>query len=379
MIVLGEGSTKIPVRSMWFLLIYASELLAQLRQPERDRILAGERDNDLMDAIAEVLVVEVEQRLRHQLTLHYRTRHADLDRVRGRIDHLRTATRRLSDQGRIACRFEELSVDSPRNRFIAHTLIYAAPLIIRKELAQRCRNAAFRMHRFGVGAVEPSRSELSRDRLAHHDAADRRMLDAAHLLRDMAIPFHARGPLDLPTLLDDAGKHRKLFESAVRGFFRYTLSGKGWSVGSRILQWSSGPLPKTGYLPVMKTDVTLDNPAIQRRIVIETKFTDALVWGLAVGGKEPTVSSGYLYQLYSYLASQTGLGDPIADAAEGVLLFIQTTTTQPFTEETEIQGHRMRFMSVNLGATPAEIRTRWLQCLTPKDAALRGDAPKGGQ
>ena len=28
----------------------------------------------------------------------------------------------------------------------------------------------------------------------------------------------------------------------------------------------------------------------------------------------------------------------------------------------------MRFMSVNLGATPAEIRARWLQCLTPNDA-----------
>lgn len=368
MIVLGEGATKIPVRSMWFLLIYASELLAQLREPERDRILAGERDNDLLDAIAEVLVVEVEQRLRHQLTLHYRTRHADLDRVRGRIDHLRTATRRLSDQGRIACRFEELSVDSPRNRFIAHTLIYAAPLIIRKDLGQRCRNAAFRMHRLGVGAVEPSRSELSRDRLAHHDAADRRMLDAAHLLRDMAIPFHAHGAVDLPALLDDAGKHRKLFEWAVRGFFRYALSGKGWSVGPRILHWPSSALSKTGYLPVMKTDVTLENLTAQRRIVIETKFTDALVLGPDYGKKEPTLSSGYLYQLYTYLASQSHQGDPVADQAEGILLFVQTSGSQPFTEETEIQGHRMQFMSVDLGATPAEIRTRWLQCLTPKDA-----------
>lgn len=367
MIILGEGATKIPVRSMWFLLIYASELLAQLRQPERDKILAGERDNDLLDAIAEVLVAEVEQRLRHQLTLHYRTRHADLDRVRGRIDHL-TATRRLSDQGRIACRFEELSVDSPRNRFIAHTLIYAAPLIIRKDLAQRCRNAAFRMHRLGVGAVEPSRSELSRDRLAHHDAADRRMLDAAHLLRDMAIPFHAHGSVDLPALLDDAHKHRKLFEFAVRGFFRYTLSGKGWSVGSKILNWPSGGPSKTGYLPLMKTDVTLENPAAQRRLVIETKFTDALVTGPDYGKKEPNLSSGYLYQLFTYLASQSHQGDPVADTAEGVLLFVQTSGSEPFYEETEIQGHRMRFLSVNLGATPAEIRARWLQCLTSKGA-----------
>ncbi|MCE5290224.1 MAG: hypothetical protein LLG14_13450 [Nocardiaceae bacterium] len=364
MIILGEGATKVPVRSMWFLLIYASELLAELREPERDKVLAGERDNDLLDAIAEVLVVEVEQRLRHQLTLHYRPRRADLDRVRGRIDHLRTVTRRLSDQGRIACRFEELSVDSPRNRFIAHTLLYAAPAVIRKELAQRCRNAAFRMHRLGVGAVEPSRSELSRDRLAHHDAADRRMLDAAHLLREMAIPFHAQGAVDLPALLDDAGKHRKLFEAAVRGFLRYTLSSKGWIVGARILHWPSNTPSQTGYLPVMKTDVTLDNPSTHRRIVIETKFTDALV----SRENKITVDSAYLYQLYTYLASQTGQGDALANNAEGVLLFVKTSERPDFNEETEIQGHRMRFMSVDLAATPAEIRTRWLQCLTPHHA-----------
>lgn len=369
--ILGAGATKIPVRSMWFLLIYASKLLAQLREPERDKILAGERDNDLLDAIAEVLVVEVEQRLRRQLTLHYRTRHADLDRVRGRIDHLRTATRRLSDQGRIACRFDELSTDSPRNRFIAHTLLYAAPAVVRKDLAQRCRNAAFRMHRLGVGAVEPSRSELSRDRLAHHDAADRRMLDAARLLRDMAIPFHAIGTLNLPALLDDAVRHRMLFEAAVRGFFDYTLSGEGWSVGSRILHWPASPISGADYLPVMKTDVTLDHPASQRRIVIETKFTNALVTGPPAGDtydKGPTVSSAYLYQLYTYLSSQTGQGNIVADQAEGILLFTQTAGSQPFTKEIEIQGHRLRFMSVDLAATPAEIRTRWLQCLTPKSA-----------
>ncbi|KUH94676.1 hypothetical protein AU189_17780 [Mycolicibacterium acapulense] len=359
MILLGEGATSIPVRSVWFLLIYASELLADLRAPERDKILAGERDNDLLDAIAEVLVYEVEQRLRRQLTLHYRTRHADLDRVRGRIDCLRTATRRLSDQGRIACRFDELSVDSPRNRFIAHTLLYAAPAIVRTELAQRCRNAAFRMHRLGIGAVEPSRSELSRDRLAHHDAADRRMLDAAHLLRDMAVPFHTQGAVDLPALRHDVGKQRKLFEAAVRGFFRYTLSGEGWSIGARIFHWHPSAHAQPSFLPIMKTDVTLDRSSTERRIVIETKFTDALV----ERDNKITVASGYLYQLYAYLASQSGAGNTLADTAEGVLLFVQVSGREEFTEETEIQGHRMRFMSVDLGATPAEIRSRWLQCL----------------
>jgi 5-methylcytosine-specific restriction enzyme subunit McrC len=356
---LGEGETHIPVRSLWFLLIYASDLLAQLRTKEREEILAGERDNKLIDAIAEVLVVEVERRLCRQLTVQYRPRRADLTRVRGRIDHLRTTTRRLSDQGRIACCFDELCVDSPRHRFIAHTLLSAAPKIIRPELAQRCRAAAFRMHRLGVSATPPSRAELSTDRLGHHDIDDRRMRDAALLLRDMAVPAHEAGPFDLPALRDDVRAHRKLFEAAVRGFFRYTLSSLGWDVQARILQWTPPEHSKPPFMPVMKTDVTLDHPKSGRRVVIEAKFTDALE---DRDGKT-TIATGYLYQLYSYLASQSGRGDHTLDTADGVLLFVKTVDRDVFDGEVTIQGHRIRFLSVDLAGSPAEIRARWMQCI----------------
>lgn len=132
------------MRSLWFLLICASELLAQLRTKDREAILAGERDDDLLDAIAEALVGEIEIRIRRQMTLHYRNRDADLTRVRGRIDHLSTTTRRLSEQEHIACRFDELNVDSPRNRFIAAMLLYAAPRVGRPGVAHRLPDAPTR-------------------------------------------------------------------------------------------------------------------------------------------------------------------------------------------------------------------------------------------
>lgn len=357
MLTLGQGATRIPVRSLWLLLIYASDLLSQMRSEERERILAGDRDNDLIDAVAEVLVIEVERRLRRELTVHYRQREADLTRVRGRIDHLRTATHQLFEQGRIACRFDELSIDSPRNRFIADTLLYASAAT-GAGLAHRCRTAAFRMHRLGVTARGPSRAELSKDRVGHHDSADQRMLDAAHLLRAMAVPVHLSGSVNLPVLIDDDRVHRALFEAAVRGFFRHTLAPAGWDVRARQLRWTDKDDNASAFMPIMKTDVTLENPAIQRRIVVEVKFTDALVDN---SGKT-TIATGYLYQLYAYLASQSGHGIPLCDNAEGVLLFVKTTNRELFDEEVTISGHRIRFLSVDLSGTPAEIRRRWLEC-----------------
>lgn len=358
MIFVGEGKTRIPVRSLWFLLVYASDMLRQLRAPEREAILAGDRDNDLLDAIAEVLVDEVERRLRQQLTFHYRARSADLTRMRGRIDHLRNATRRLTDRGRIACRFEELSIDSPRNRFIAATLLLAARIVERPDLKRRCFAGAFRMHRFGVSANEPSRTQLSTDRLGHHDAADRRMLDAAQLVHDMAIPVQQAGPHEMPKLRQDAHAHRELFEKAVRGFFTHKLPHE-WTVQAPHLKWSAVEGSDVEYLPVMKTDTVLDNHTAGRRIVIETKFTDALV---DHHGKT-TIDSGYLYQLYAYLMSQTGCGNTTHEHADGVLLFVKVDGRDVIDRTVTIQGHRIRFLSVDLSEEPAKIRERWLRCV----------------
>jgi class 3 adenylate cyclase len=103
-----------------------------------------------------------------------------------------------------------------------------------------------------------------------------------------------------------------------------------------------------------------------------SKFTD----GLVDRDGKTTIKSGYLYQLYSYLASQSGRGNPGHDNAEGVLLFVKTENRDVFDKVT-IQGHRIRFLSVDLGERPAQIRERWMQCLTPAAPAQSPAAPAG--
>lgn len=277
MITVGEGKTRIPVRSLWLLLIYASELLQDLTTHERADLDSGARDNDLVDTIAEVLVAEVEQRLRQNLTISYRSIAADLTRVRGRVDFLRTYTGSLLSKGRVACTFDILSADTPRNRFVAHALIIARRAVQNGNLASRCGSAAFTMERLGVSTGSLSRAEIARDTRSARDNADRRMLSAARLIHEMAIPNHEVGSLALSEIDRDHGKLRNLFESAVRGYFGYSLDRADWRVVRPHLQWhGSGQHDAVALLPRMETDIVLENKTSTRKIVIETKFTDAL-------------------------------------------------------------------------------------------------------
>ena len=113
-------------------------------------------------------------------------------------------------------------------------------------------------------------------------------------------------------------------------------------------------------LPTMRTDVVLDHSSTGRRIVIDTKFTSIVTTGWY---REETLRSGYVYQIYAYLRSQVGRGDTLADCASGLLL--HPAIGQTVDETAVIQGHHIRFATVDLTASPVDIRSQLLRLSEP--------------
>ena len=115
---------KIPVRNVWLLFLYASGLARF-----RDRFEAEvETSPDFKTLVARLLCYATEKRLRRNLSFGYRRKEETLRRVRGRIDILESVSRDLFRKGQVACRFEELTIDTPRNRLVVEPV----------RLAQRC-------------------------------------------------------------------------------------------------------------------------------------------------------------------------------------------------------------------------------------------------
>ncbi len=115
---------KIPVRNVWLLFLYAYDLARFQGRFEAEI----EDSPDFKSLIARLLCHVVETRLRRNLSFGYRRREDTLKRVRGRIDILKTESRDLFRRGEVACRFEELTIDTPRNRLVhaALSAVWAA-------------------------------------------------------------------------------------------------------------------------------------------------------------------------------------------------------------------------------------------------------------
>jgi len=359
----------IPVRNIWLLMLYASDMYRDLGC----RSINAEKNPDrIPDLAAEILCHAVNDRLARNLSYGYHTRHCDLTRIRGRIDLLDTCRRQLLDRGLVACRFDELTTNTPRNRLVKAALIRLRGLVTRDDLARECRTLAGDLERLGVTGPCPSRPERSAERFGRHDAGDRRMVSAADLALSLLLPTEAAGNRALERPDRDIHWLRQLFESAVTGLYEINLPQFGWYVNrQQVLRWPALEFTDgiSAILPTMRTDITLDHRERAERIVIDTKFTKALVDGYA---GTPRLRSGYIYQIYAYLRSQEKDDDPPSLTASGMLL--HPAIDRCLDESVTIQNHRIRFVTIDLTMNSVDIRYNLIRLIAPD----RGDLKMNG-
>jgi 5-methylcytosine-specific restriction enzyme subunit McrC len=340
--------TVIPIRNIWLLFLYAADLI-----DFRDKFSSDvEASRDLPELLGRLLTRIVEQRLRRNLSRGYRSQAAALPRVRGRIEILDTTTRRLLERGLVSCKFEEHTIDTPRNQLVRVALEHLAKCIANDEIAHLCRELVGQFERAGVRRVRPSRSELASDQISRNESADAFMVSLSRMVLDVVIPTEEAGKS--AGVIPDTQDHliRRLFERAIGNALRLELAPQGWQVlQGKKLNW-----PVTGMtsgmrslLPGMKTDIELLSPASGRRIVIDTKFTDIVTNSEY---REQILKSGYLYQLYAYLRTQERADAPETFCAEGMLLHPEVGGS--FDESILLHGHTMRFKTLDLTSGPEE-------------------------
>ncbi len=102
---------------------------------------------------------------------------------------------------------------------------------------------------------------------------------------------------------------------------------------------------------MMITDIILENEHEDRRIIIDTKFTNILT--VAQYGDGQRFKTGHIYQLYSYLRSQEFEDDPHSLSSEGMLLY--PAIGVDVDEAAALQGHKLRFATIDLAEPTASV------------------------
>ncbi len=347
-------ATPIPLRNIWLLFLYAADLV-HFKDSTK---VEAESARNLPELLARLLTKVVQQRLRRNLSRGYLPRQAVLSRVRGRIDVLATASRQLLEQGRIACRFEDHTLDTPRNRLVRAALDYLATKLDMPEAVHECKALSQLLGRMGVASHKPSRAELATNQVSRNETADLLMVSLAKMVFEAFIPSEEIGRSHAVVVDADVHLVRRLFEKAVANALRIQLQPLGWQVShGRKLSWPVQAASEglDAYLPGMKTDIELLHHDRRQKLVIDTKFTNIFT---SSQFKEQVLRSGYLYQLYAYLRTQED--DTLRQGwhSEGMLLHPQCGGT--VNAYVDMQGHRMKFMTIDLMSSAEEFERQLL-------------------
>ena len=343
---------KIPIRNLWLLMLYASDLKNLFGG--NARIAIEENPEEIADLVADILCYQVERQLMRNLSYDYKHKVAIIGRVRGRIDNLYTEGHRLLDRGKVCCRFEELTVDTPRNRYVRAALEKLNSLVEKDRLKRRCKRLALNLGRMGVMQKKPVGYSGKSERFGRHDAEDRKMVAAADLAFLLALPTELSGNHQLFKPDNDQQWLRKLFEKAVAGFYTMTLDNSEWSVkAGQCFNWQT--TNKTdkidSILPRMQTDIVITNKSNHQQLIIDTKFTSLISKSQY---REETLESKYIYQMYAYLRSQEDNKETSSLTSSG--MFLHPSIDQDINEAVTIQGHSFRFCTVNLANETAAIK-----------------------
>ena len=345
-------ASPIPIRNVYFLLLYAWDQLAEGELTDVSEL----ESTELADLFASVLVSGIHHVLRRGLDQGYLSHNEEIAGVRGRINIGITARRMLMSHGRAHCEFDELSVDTRPNQILRAAVTHLIGVSgLDSGLKYKLRGVNRELG--GISTI-PLRKSAFRDIQLHsNNRYYRFLLNVCELICSLSILDEQTGDTRFRDFLEEDGALARLFESFVFNFYR--IERPDLNVRSERIAWDvlSSDDPGLSYLPSMKTDISLRSG--ERTLIIDTKFYQRTFQRHF--GKQ-TIHSGNLYQIYAYLKNLEPNGGPDGQAA-GMLLY--PTVNEKVRLSFDVPGHRIQICTVDLEKPWQAIREELLGLIEP--------------
>jgi len=334
--------SDIPIRNIWHMLLYAWNEPPQTSTS----LMQNEEDAPNLDTLlCLVLIRLIQQRFRIGLSRNYLDENHPIKGIRGQVNFGESLKKNLFNKGQAFCRYQEFSINVPKNQIIRTTLQRMVRLgqfgpnkSYTQDIRQRLRRASMTMD--GVDFVELSLNFINRQELGRNDKDYRIMLSICKLLLQRHMPFYSEGQIDISRIDNFDVLMHHIYELFIANFYKYHLAA--WHVSpQKTFGWNE----KSGnqYLPSMRPDLVLEEFATKRTIVLDTKYTSQTNKNQYGGEK---FHSDHLYQMYSYLKTQEELSEQKRTAA-GILLY-PASRSKKLNESIELLYHTISILSIDL-------------------------------
>lgn len=342
---------SIPIENIYYLLCYAWKKL-----DERDRVaVSAENFKEMLDLLAKVLINSTRILLKRGIDRSYINVTSEFAGIKGKLELNATLKTHLLQKQRTICSFDEFSSNILTNRILFTTL---QRLMRTNGLDITLRNETKSLlWRFSdIEQIELSNKIFEQIRLNRNNKFYEFILNVCHLIYENSLLDEKTGEWQFKDFTRDEQKMNRLFEDFLRNF--YAIEQSEYKVRRENIYWqfSATENQHLQFLPLMQTDITLENETA--KIVINAKFYRET---LKTNYGSEKINSANLYQIFSYLLNQRKMDDKTRRTA-GILLY--PTIDQEYDLYFQFQDHPIFVKTINLNDNWGSIEKRLKEIIT---------------
>lgn len=342
----------IPIENIYYLLCYAWN---KLEEKERVNVEVDDK-MEILDLFAKVLINATKILLKRGIDKDYIETTDELAGVKGKIQFSQTVKSNILFKQRTICTFDEFSSNILTNRILLtsiKTLIKTKGLNsdLKKELK------SLQIMFGGIETIKMSKSIFSQVRLNRNNRFYGFLMNVCQIIYENTLPTEKSGEYKFSDFTRDENKMNQLFEAFIRNFYRIEQT-KYRTVKSEIINWNFDytDIDSFQYVPVMKTDITLENA--EQKIIIDAKYYRE---PMSINYNQKKIKSNNLYQLFSYLLNQED-DTKKCNTAKGILLY--PTIETEYNLSYIYKEHNIEINTINLNANWKDIALRLKSIIT---------------
>lgn len=297
------------IHNIYYMLSYAFE---ELKQNNYENI-AKESFEGIQDLFAEILYKGISAQLKHGLRREYIEKKENLSTLKGKLDIQGSISNKIRFQNKLSCDYDDLSENNLPNQILKTTL---SALLHEKSVTSLRKMQLRQLIPPFSGVEEINMHVIHWSKLTYHrnERTYQMLMNVCRFIIESMILTTESGQYRMPAFTDEY--MNRLFERFVLEYYR--THHKELSANPDKIEWNINKSETCliDFLPAMKSDIVLHHGT--RSLVIDTKYySHALQYYF----NKPTIHSGNLYQIYTYVKN---LDKDNTGNVSGLLLYAKT-------------------------------------------------------
>ncbi|EFV76575.1 hypothetical protein HMPREF1013_03120 [Bacillus sp. 2_A_57_CT2] len=323
--------SKIPIKNLYYMLCYAWGHLA-----EKDMVdVAREDEKDIKHLLTRILLVKLRSLIKRGFYREYKSYQEETGTLKGRILFQESIKTFSFNRGKMHCEFEEMTHDIVHNQIIKSTLF---SLLQNQQLDKQLKEEIQQLYPYfaEVTVIKLNLRIFQEIKLHRSNQHYRFVLDICRFLYESLLLNEDNGESQFADFERDPKAMARLFEEFVRNFYKKEMPE--YRVYRENIYWDAEG-ENTNYLPLMQTDISLENT--NRKIIIDTKYYQH---ALTQNFGSQKIISGNLYQIFAYLSNCRK-----AEGKETIGMLLYPKTGKDLDLSYNINAYPVKIMTVDLG------------------------------